>query len=196
MTSKRVGLARRSRRHPLADNRPHLVGPSTTLVRGALQDRRAPARKFLTRSFDSIEHARAFARLFFDWYNGEHRHPDRAAHTATVHHGQAEQTYDRPRPSARRRLRRHPERFINKPPVLLQRSCRSTVKLDSQEASNTNCRPTVSLCLDRLRAKVFELWHELISNAKASREPRDGSHHAVRNETSENGSTVSSSTTR
>jgi putative transposase len=40
--------------------------------------------------FDSIEHARAFCRPFFDWYNHTHRHSGIGLMTpATVHHGRA-----------------------------------------------------------------------------------------------------------
>src|SRR5215213_8363548 len=41
--------------------------------------------------FDSIEHARAFCREFFDWYNHQHRHSGIGLMTpAAVHHGRAE----------------------------------------------------------------------------------------------------------
>jgi len=44
--------------------------------------------------FDSIEHARAFCRPFFDWYNHAHRHSGIGLMTpATVHHGQAQQVH-------------------------------------------------------------------------------------------------------
>jgi putative transposase len=67
--------------------------------------------------FDSIEHARAFCRQFFDWYNGQHRHSGIGLLTpATVHHGHAEQAH-----AARARVLNAayaatPERFINQPP--------------------------------------------------------------------------------
>ena len=44
--------------------------------------------------FDSIEHARAHCRAFFDWYNHEHRHSGIGLMTpAAVHHGQAPQLH-------------------------------------------------------------------------------------------------------
>ena len=44
--------------------------------------------------FHDIEQARNFCRGFFDWYNHQHRHSGIGLLTpATVHHGQAEQTY-------------------------------------------------------------------------------------------------------
>ena len=68
--------------------------------------------------FDSIEHARAFARPFFDWYNGEHRHSGIGLLTpSTVHHGQAEQTHTARAQVLDAAYAATPERFINKPPV-------------------------------------------------------------------------------
>jgi len=68
--------------------------------------------------FDSIEHARGHCRVFFDWYNQEHRHSGIGLMTpAAVHHGQAKQLH-----AARARVleaayTRNPERFIRKPPA-------------------------------------------------------------------------------
>ncbi len=50
--------------------------------------------------FDDIEHARAHCRVFFDWYNHEHRHSGIGLMTpAAVHYGQAHAAPRRPRPS-------------------------------------------------------------------------------------------------
>jgi putative transposase len=68
--------------------------------------------------FDSIEHARAHCRQFFDWYNGEHRHSGIGLMTpAAIHHGQAPALH-----AARARVldaayERHPERFVRQPPA-------------------------------------------------------------------------------
>jgi putative transposase len=44
--------------------------------------------------FDSIDHARAFCRDFFNWYNHQHRHSGIGLMTpATVHHGHAQQVH-------------------------------------------------------------------------------------------------------
>jgi len=68
--------------------------------------------------FDSIEHARAFARPFFDWYNGEHRHSGIGLLTpSTVHHGQAETVHAARAQVLNAAYTATPERFINKPPV-------------------------------------------------------------------------------
>jgi putative transposase len=68
--------------------------------------------------FDSIEHARAFCRPFFDWYNHQHRHSGIGLMTpAAVHYGRAPEMH-----AARARVldaayERHPERFVRRPPV-------------------------------------------------------------------------------
>jgi putative transposase len=68
--------------------------------------------------FDSIEHARAFCRDFFHWYNHAHRHSGIGLMTpAAVHHEKAPAFH-----AARARVLdaaydRHPERFVRKPPV-------------------------------------------------------------------------------
>ncbi len=67
--------------------------------------------------FDSIEHARAFCRSFFDWYNHQHRHSGIGLMTpATVHHGQAEQTHAARRAVLDAAYATTPERFVRRPP--------------------------------------------------------------------------------
>jgi len=67
--------------------------------------------------FDSIEHARAFCRQFFSWYNGEHRHSGIGLMTPdAVHHGRAEAIHaDRARVLAAA-YAATPERFVRRPP--------------------------------------------------------------------------------
>jgi putative transposase len=67
--------------------------------------------------FDSIEHARAFCRQFFDWYNHHHRHSGIGLMTpATVHHGRAEAVNaDRARVLAAA-YAATPERFVRRAP--------------------------------------------------------------------------------
>jgi putative transposase len=69
------------------------------------------------RRFDSIEHARAFCRQFFSWYNDAHRHSGIGLMTPTaVHHGHAEQLHaDRARVLAAA-YAATPERFVRHPP--------------------------------------------------------------------------------
>jgi putative transposase len=68
--------------------------------------------------FDSIEHARAHCRDFFDWYNHQHRHSGIALmRPADVHYGRA------PAITAARghvldaAYTAHPERFVRQPPT-------------------------------------------------------------------------------
>jgi len=68
--------------------------------------------------FDSIEHARAFCRPFFGWYNEQHRHSGIGLMTpSTVHHGQAQATHDARAEVLAAAYATTPERFINKPPA-------------------------------------------------------------------------------
>jgi putative transposase len=67
--------------------------------------------------FDSIAHARAFCREFFDWYNHAHRHSGIGLMTpATVHHGHAEQTHAARADVLAAAYAATPERFVRRPP--------------------------------------------------------------------------------
>ncbi len=67
--------------------------------------------------FDSIEHARAFTREFFPWYNGQHRHSGIGLMTpATVHHGHAEHTHAARQTILDAAYAATPERFVRRPP--------------------------------------------------------------------------------
>lgn len=72
--------------------------------------------------FLSIEHARAFARQFFEWYNLEHRHSGIALMTpTTVHHGRADVIHANRARVLTAAHATHPERFIRgvpRPPAL------------------------------------------------------------------------------
>ncbi len=68
--------------------------------------------------FDSIEHARAFCREFFDWYNHQHRHPGIGLMTpATVHYGRAEQTHAQRARVLDAAYAATPERFVRRAPT-------------------------------------------------------------------------------
>jgi putative transposase len=70
------------------------------------------------RRFDSIEHARAFCRSFFDHYNHAHRHSGIGLMTpATVHHGHAQATHDDRTRVLNAAYQRTPERFVRRAPV-------------------------------------------------------------------------------
>ena len=105
--------ARRSRRPQ--DPQPAIHLDRQPLQRSALQDAEVPA-GFPAR-FDSIEHARAFCRDFFAWYNHEHRHSAIGLMTPdAVHHGRAQVIHaDRARVLADA-YASTPERFVRRPP--------------------------------------------------------------------------------
>jgi len=68
--------------------------------------------------FDSIEHARAFCRAFFGWYNGQHRHSGIGLMTpATVHYGRAEQTHAERARVLDAAYAARPDRFVSRPPT-------------------------------------------------------------------------------
>ncbi len=68
--------------------------------------------------FDSIEHARAFCREFFAYYNQQHRHSGIGLMTpATVHHGRAEQTHAQRAGVLDAAYARTPERFVRQSPT-------------------------------------------------------------------------------
>ena len=67
--------------------------------------------------FGSIEDARAFCRMFFCWYNEEHRHSGIGyLSPGTVHRGQAQRVHDARSTVLAAAYERHPERFVNKKP--------------------------------------------------------------------------------
>jgi putative transposase len=68
--------------------------------------------------FDSIEHARAFCRVFFDWYNQQHRHSGIGLMTpAAVHHGHAQELHARRARVLETAYATTPERFVRRPPT-------------------------------------------------------------------------------
>ncbi|MCA1681407.1 MAG: IS3 family transposase, partial [Actinobacteria bacterium] len=68
--------------------------------------------------FDSIQHARAFCREFFPWYNREHRHSGIGLMTPeTVHHGRAEQTHAHRADVLAAAYAATPERFVRRAPT-------------------------------------------------------------------------------
>jgi putative transposase len=68
--------------------------------------------------FDSIEHARAFCREFFDWYNHRHRHSGIGLMTpATVHYGRAKERHAERQRVLAAAYARAPERFVRRAPT-------------------------------------------------------------------------------
>jgi putative transposase len=69
--------------------------------------------------FGSIEDARAFCRVFFDWYNHEHYHSGIALMTpATVHDGKAKECNRRRQAVLDAAFEKHPERFWKRPKTI------------------------------------------------------------------------------
>ena len=67
--------------------------------------------------FDSIEHARAFCRQFFSWYNHEHRHSGIGLMTPdAVHHGRAPAIHAERSRVLAAAYAATPERFVRRPP--------------------------------------------------------------------------------
>jgi putative transposase len=68
--------------------------------------------------FDSIEHARAFCREFFGWYNNTHRHSGIGLMTpATVHHGRANDAHAERARVLNAAYAATPERFVRRAPT-------------------------------------------------------------------------------
>ena len=68
--------------------------------------------------FASLEHARAFLRAFFDWYNTQHHHDALALLTPhDVHHGLVSQRLEQRGRVLDAAYAAHPERFVNRPPA-------------------------------------------------------------------------------
>ncbi len=68
--------------------------------------------------FGSIEDARAHCRVFFAWYNREHRHSSLALMTPdTVHYGRAEAVSATRSIALDAAYRAHPERFVRRAPT-------------------------------------------------------------------------------
>ncbi|MEJ7655629.1 MAG: IS3 family transposase [Thermoleophilaceae bacterium] len=68
--------------------------------------------------FDSIEHARAFCREFFGWYNHDHRHSGIGLMSpATVHYGRAEQAHAERLRVLDAAYAATPERFVRRAPT-------------------------------------------------------------------------------
>ena len=68
--------------------------------------------------FDSIDHARAHCRGFFDWYNHGHRHSGIGLMTpAAVHHGRVQSLHAERQRVLTAAYAATPERFVRRPPT-------------------------------------------------------------------------------
>lgn len=68
--------------------------------------------------FDSLDHARSWARAFFTWYNLKHHHTGLALMTpAVVHYGQADEVRAKRQRVLDAAYAAHPERFVKGHPI-------------------------------------------------------------------------------
>jgi putative transposase len=114
MTSKPVAFLLADLGVTKTHNRPYT---STDNPYSEAQFKTLKYRPAFPRRFDSIEHARAHSRDFFDYYNNEHRHSGIGLMTpAAVHYGRAEALHaDRAR-VLELAYTATPERFVRHPP--------------------------------------------------------------------------------
>jgi putative transposase len=114
MTSKPVafmladlGVTKSHSRPHVSDDNPHIE----SLFKTVKYQPEFPA------TFANLAEARAFCRVFFKWYNTQHRHSSFALLTpADVHHGQAEGRLKRRQLILDTAYAAHPARFVNGKP--------------------------------------------------------------------------------
>ncbi len=115
MTSKPVAFLLADLGVTRSHNRPYT---STDNPYSEAQFKTLKYRPGFPQRFDSIEHARAFCREFFNFYNHQHRHSSLGLMApADVHHGRAEQLRAHRARVLATAYAATPERFIRRPPV-------------------------------------------------------------------------------
>jgi len=68
--------------------------------------------------FGSIQDANSYCRMFFNWYNNEHKHSGIGFVTPNqLHHGAAKEIIENRKQVLKAAYRQHPERFVNKEPA-------------------------------------------------------------------------------
>ena len=114
MTSKPVAFLLADLGVLKTHNRPYT---STDNPYSEAQFRTLKYRPGFPQRFDSIEHARAFCREFFRWYNRDHRHSGIGLMTpATVHYGRAPALHAERARVLDAAYAARPERFVRHPP--------------------------------------------------------------------------------
>jgi putative transposase len=115
MTSKPVAFLLADLGVTRSHNRPYT---STDNPYSEAQFKTLKYRPAFPRRFDSLEHARAFCRDFFDYYNHHHRHSGIGLMTpASVHHGHAEHVHAERARVLAAAYTRTPERFVRRAPT-------------------------------------------------------------------------------
>jgi transposase InsO family protein len=113
MTSKGVGQLLVDLRITRSLSRPHVSNDNCYSEAGFKTLKYCPA---FPAYFETIEHAEAFCRTFFDYYNNEHRHSGIGLHTpASVHDGTAAEIRTRRAETLTAAYEATPERFTRKP---------------------------------------------------------------------------------
>ncbi len=115
MTSKTVGQLLAELDVTRSFSRPHVSNDNPF---SESQFKTLKYRPTFPRRFGSLEDARAFCRVFFPWYNTEHRHSGIAFMTPDdVHHGRAPEILAARQAALAVAYAAHPERFVSRPPV-------------------------------------------------------------------------------
>lgn len=138
MTSKPVaflladlGVTKSHSRPHVSDDNPHIE----SLFKTVKYQPEFPA------TFANLAEARAFCRVFFDWYNTQHRHSSLALLTpADVHHGQATKRLENRQRIMDAAYAARPERFVHGRPKVRQLSPASYINrppqaIDAEEAA-------------------------------------------------------------
>jgi putative transposase len=114
----------------------HLMpsGPSTIFKTLKYQPR-------FPQRFETIEDARNFCRLFFNWYNQDHHHAGIGLMTPDqVHFGRVDAVHAARQVALDRAFAEYPARFVNKAPVPFAKPTATWINRPAPNAV-TECRP-------------------------------------------------------
>ena len=88
-------------------------------------------------TFANLAEARAFCRVFFEWYNNQHRHSSLALLTpADVHQGRAALCLEKRHRTMQAAYHAHPERFVHGEPKVRQLPTASYINRPTESAEN------------------------------------------------------------
>jgi putative transposase len=134
MTSKPVaflladlGVTKSHSRPHVSDDNPHIE----SLFKTVKYQPEFPA------TFANLAEARAFCRVFFEWYNTQHRHSSLALLTpADVHHGYAQERLEQRQVIMDAAYAVHPERFVQGKPEVRQLPTASYINRPQEVVDN------------------------------------------------------------
>ena len=102
--------------------------------------------------FGSLQHARSLSERLFTWYNKEHRHSGIAMLTPEmVHYNRAEEVIAARRLVLQEAYRKHPERFVRRPPAPLQLSAAVWINPPAKTVETTVDRPSGQIAQETSR---------------------------------------------